>query len=47
MHGGAVGGRRTGQFRDGGGQAFALDMGEQSPFVLCAHDGVALPLAEP
>ena len=45
----AVGGRcrRTGQFRDGGEQAFALDMGEEGAFVVCAYNGVALPVAKP
>ena len=49
MHGRAMSGRgcRTGQFRDGGEQAFALDIGEQRPFVVCAHDGVPFPIAQP
>lgn len=49
MHGGAMSGlgRRTDQFRDGGEQAFTLDMGKQGPVVLCAHNGVALPVPEP
>jgi len=49
MHRGAVSGlgRRTGQFRDGGEQAFAFNMGELRPVVPCADDGVALPVAEP
>jgi hypothetical protein len=38
-------GRWPGQFRDGGEQAFALDMGEQHPLVVGPHDGVALPIA--
>lgn len=38
--------RRASQFRDGGEQAFAFDMGEQRPLVMSPHDGVAFPVAE-
>lgn len=47
MDRGTVGRRRTGQFRDGGEQAFALDMGEEGALMMCAHNGIALPVAEP
>jgi len=39
--------RRTGPFRDGGKKAFALEMGEEGAFMMCAYNGVALPVAEP
>ena len=47
-HRGSVrgGGRWAGQFRDGGEQAFARDMGEQRPLVVGPHDGIAFPVTE-
>ena len=49
MHCGAVRGlgRWPGQFRDGREQAFAFDMRQQPSLMAGAHDGVALPIAQP
>lgn len=39
-------GRGPGQFRDGRKQTLALDMRQQRPFVVGAHDRIPLPIAQ-